>query len=119
MRGGPGRVAEAGGGIRAWVALGSPCGSVYVPVRLPDAVPAALGDPVMWRRFSALRVAVEADHDALSCVRAELEPLEAALWAEADELGADQRRWEKFTAGVGARVTGTLDRLALDRASPA
>ncbi len=39
---------------RAWIALGSPCASVYVPVFPPQRVPAELGRPETWRRFAAL-----------------------------------------------------------------
>jgi dipeptidase len=69
---------------RAWVALGTPCASVYVPVFPPAAIPAELGDPDTWRRFAALRDRVERDPDALGEVRAVLGPIEADLWARAD-----------------------------------
>ncbi len=40
--------------LQAWVALGSPCASVYVPVFPPFAVPSELGDPATWQRFATL-----------------------------------------------------------------
>ena len=52
--------------MRAWVALGSPCVSVYVPVFPPRASPAELAAPATWARFAALRDRVEADPDALA-----------------------------------------------------
>ena len=70
--------------LRAWVALGSPCASVYVPVFPPFGVPAELGDTETWKRFAALRDRVEADPDALEPIRARFAPVEAELWARAD-----------------------------------
>ena len=58
-------VAELGGAVRVWAALGSPCASIYVPLYLPDAVPSAMADPATWRRFAALRDRVETDGDSL------------------------------------------------------
>ncbi len=87
--------------VRAWVALGSPCASVFIPLfpfdpAAPDAavVPAELGRPETWARFAALRARLEAARaqdpaaaDALLDVMAERwAALEDDLWAEADEL---------------------------------
>ena len=57
------RVAAGGPGepLRAWVAPGSPCVSVFVPVFPLDGVPPELGDPRTWRTFAALRDRVEDD----------------------------------------------------------
>ena len=44
---------------RAWVARGSPCVSVFVPVFPTAVVPPALGEEVTWWRFEALRDRVE------------------------------------------------------------
>jgi secernin len=74
---------------RAWVALGSPCVSVYVPVFPPEGVPAALGDPATWWRLASLRDRVEGDAEALAAVRAALDPVEVGLWSAADELVAE------------------------------
>jgi secernin len=74
--------------VRAWVALGTPCTSVYVPVVPPDRVPAALADPATWHRFAALRDRVEADPGQLVAIRAVLGPLEADLWQRADPTDA-------------------------------
>jgi secernin len=73
--------------LRAWVAVGSPCVSVFVPVFPGVAVPEALAAETTWRRFDALRQRVEARPSALAEVRGVLAPIEAALWARADEVG--------------------------------
>jgi len=116
---------EAGEGPgRAWVALGSPCASVFVPVLLPGvgqpgAVAPALGSDSLWRRFAALGRAVESDPAALGALRSVLGPLEASLWDEAEALGTDVGRWRRFAHGVDARLTSALDGLAAALASPA
>lgn len=69
---------------RAWVALGSPCASVYVPVFPTACVPAELARVETWTRFAALRARVEDDPGALAHVRARLAPVEAELWDAAD-----------------------------------
>jgi secernin len=69
---------------RAWVALGSPCASVYVPVFPPHLVPPELRQPATWKRFAALRDRIESDPDALASIRARLAPVEAELWDRAD-----------------------------------
>lgn len=74
--------------LRAWVALGSPCASVYVPVFPFAGVPLALAEPRTWEHFDALRRRVEAEPDALARVREVLGPLETGLWAEADRVAA-------------------------------
>jgi dipeptidase len=75
---------EAGTPPRIWTALGSPCASVFVPFTFPE-VPALLADPNVWQRFAALRDRVEADGRTLAEVTAVLRPVEAALWAGADD----------------------------------
>ena len=74
--------------IETWAALGSPCVSIYLPVR-PDTI-ATLGDENLWRRFAALRNRVEADPTGLrerATIRAALDPIEAALRANAIDVG--------------------------------
>jgi len=95
--------------LRAWVALGSPCASVYVPVfpDSPGGVAPALADPATWARFQALRRRVEADADALAAVRAVLGPVESALWAAADEVAGDPApfvadAWRQVDAALAA-----------------
>jgi hypothetical protein len=74
--------------MRAWVALGSPCVSVYMPVFPPDGVPYELADTGTWKRFAALRDRAEADPDALAPIRAVLADVETELWARGDEAYA-------------------------------
>jgi dipeptidase len=82
--------------VRAWFALGSPCASVFVPAFPPFVAP-ELARPEEWWRFAALRERVERDAGCLAEVRAELAPVEAALWDEADARAHD-------TAGSSARA---------------
>lgn len=67
-------------GARAWVALGSPCVSVYVPFHPVDGVPPGLSDPTRWARLAVLRNLVESDPERIAAVRARLDPIEAAAW---------------------------------------
>jgi hypothetical protein len=103
---------------RAWVALGNPCASVFVPVLAPSRstgpapVPGALAQEEPARRFGALGRAAETDAGVLEAVRAVLGPVEAELWDEADALDADAARWQAFALDAGRRVTGALDTLA-------
>jgi secernin len=102
--------------LRAWVALGSPCASVYLPVFPPTHVPAALARPEAWKRFHAVRDRVDADHAFLRDVRAVFAPLEAALWDEGDDAarsGDDTRRaravadgWRAADAALTRLETG-------------
>ena len=94
--------ADPGAPLRAWVALGSPCASIYVPVFPPHAVPATLGDVDVWRRFAALRDHAWQSPEALAEVRAAFAPLEAELWAEADDVAPS----EGDRGGGGARAAG-------------
>lgn len=102
--------------LRAWVAVGSPCASVYVPVFPPDGVPSELADPGVWRRFDRLRERVEADPAALADVRAALAPVESELWDEADALVAEgaartdlvawaRASWPRVAAALTALVS--------------
>jgi dipeptidase len=113
--------ADAAEPLRAWVALGAPCASVFVPVFPADApagtaglgVPDALGHDASWRRFAALRDRVEADDGALVEVRSVLGPLETELWAEADDVAADPSARERFVAGTWSRVDVALATLGV------
>jgi secernin len=89
------------GPTRSWVALGSPCASVYVPCFLPDGPVAELADPATWARFASLTRRVEADPEALATVRAVLGPVEADLWAAADAAATEG------TASARSRYTAT------------
>lgn len=100
--------------LRAWAAVGNPCVSVFVPLFPTAAVPGMLADPATWAAVERLRSAVEhaadadrdAGIDALREVRAELGPLEAALWDEADEVAAKGPEAHRAFAD---RVPGRLD----------
>lgn len=81
--------------LRAWIALGSPCAGIYVPVFPPFDVPVELADPATWDRFARLRDRVEADGAELTAVRAVLGPLEAQLWEEADAAS-----WSRVDAAL-------------------
>lgn len=93
---------------RAWVAPGSPCVSVYVPVFPPDGVPPQLGDPEVWKRFAALRDRAEGEAGALEEIRSVLGPIEAELWAEADEAAGDRDAEERFVDSIWGRVETAL-----------
>jgi secernin len=97
---------------RAWVALGSPCASVYVPV-FPPSVPAPLADAATWRRFASLRDRVASDAAALPEIRSVLAPVEAELWDGADAAHASGRRGplDAFAARSWAAVDAALARL--------
>ena len=104
---------ESGVPLRAYVATGSPCVSVYVPAfprtaaGPPPFVPPELTGEELWHAADALRVRVESDPVALADIRATLAPVEAELWAEADDvLGA--------TGAAGRRTGRTWGSRALD-----
>lgn len=100
---------------QAWVALGSPCTSVFVPVRPPRAdpsdvtasdpsdavasrtgcVPDALNRVETWRRFASLRERAR-DAEALARVRAVLDPVEASLW----RAGPEHDPWPELDAAL-------------------
>jgi len=105
---------DAGGPVRAYVALGSPCVSVYVPVVVRTPLPPELGDERTWQLVAGLRDRVEADGTRLGQIRSVLDPLETDLWLEASSLDADDpvanTAWE---ASAGRRVLATLERLAV------
>jgi secernin len=95
--------------LRAWVAPGSPCASVFVPVFPSVGVPRELGDPGVWKRFAALRERVESTPDALGEIRAVLARVEAALWDEADEAFPEPGHRAAFTATCWRSVGSALD----------
>ncbi|HEY7948172.1 MAG TPA: hypothetical protein VID75_10865, partial [Acidimicrobiales bacterium] len=109
---------------RVWMAPGSPCVSVYVPVAPPrpdtpyPVLPDVVADASTWTRFAAVRDAVGVDAERLAAVRALLAPVEDALWDEAEDLGADPALWEKFGARATVTVTAALDRLAASGIGP-
>ncbi len=101
-----------------WVAPGSPCVSVYLPVFPPQpalptgAVPGAVGDPSVWDDGAALARAVEADGSLLAGIRAVLDPLEAELWEEARAVSAaSPAAWPAAAVRWSDRVGPALRRL--------
>jgi secernin len=99
--------------LRHWIALGSPCVSVYVPGFGMDSVPPALADAATWRRFVRLRDRVEADGDTLAAVRAELGPLENDLWEQAERVAGDPASWSAYSEAAWASVDAALIRLGV------
>jgi secernin len=105
--------------LRAWVATGSPCVSVYLPAFPPQpvcpegAVPSACGDERVWRGFARLRDGVEEDPATLAKVRALLNPIEDDLWAEADGVADSPEIWGTVTAEWSDRVVEVLERLGV------
>jgi dipeptidase len=97
---------------RAWVAVGSPCVSVFVPVFPPSIVPPELATPALWHRFERLRQRVEDDGDALAEVRAATAPLEAELWAEAEDAREAAQR-QRFAESIGPRLDAVLHSLSV------
>ena len=104
---------DPGAPVRGWIALGSPCVSVYVPAFPPAAVTPELCDPVNWSRFDALRKRVERDGGELEGIRAVLAPIEAQLWEEADASCADADWRADFTAGAWRHVDAGLAELGV------
>jgi secernin len=100
----------AGAPLRAYVALGSPCVSVYVPAFVrtvagpPPFVPFELSTEAMWRAVDALRQRAEADPEAIDQIRAILDPVEDELWAEADEIAERPDRWAEVAGTWGGRA---------------
>jgi hypothetical protein len=97
--------------LRAAVAPGQPCVSVFAPLFPPHAVPAALGEEAAWRAFAALRDRVEADSEAMSEIRAAFDPLEAQLWAEADAVAARPSEHAAFVEDAWRRAWQAVARL--------
>ena len=105
----------AGGApLRTYVALGSPCVSVYVPAfprtasGPPPFITFELSSEAMWRAADALRARVEADPAAAPAIRAVLDPVEEELWSEADEVWARPDRWAEVGSSWGGRALQAL-----------
>lgn len=97
--------------LRAWVVPGQPCVGVYLPVFPPHAVPAALADPATWRAYESLRNWRDADPDALPRIREAFDPLEAEVWAEADETAGQPAHHATFVEDAWQRVWEATQRL--------
>ncbi|HWE65142.1 MAG TPA: hypothetical protein VG298_00725 [Acidimicrobiales bacterium] len=104
----------AGAPLRAYVALGSPCASIFVPAfpftvaGPPPFVPFELSTEAMWRSADALRQLVESDPAALGAVRAVLGPVEDELWQEADDVAEHPDRWRDVGLSWGPRAVSAL-----------
>jgi secernin len=104
--------------MRVWASLGTPCTGVFLPVGVvaEGAVLApVLGEADAWRAFSDLGRAVERPGEEgrgrLESVRSVLEPVEAAAWAEADELWSSRAGgdgWRQATLRWDERVRAVL-----------
>jgi dipeptidase len=103
-----------GAALRAFVALGSPCTSIYVPAfpstasGPPPFVPFELSSADLWHAADALRQRVEENPDALFDIRQQLDPVEDELWAEADDVAEQPGRWGEVGASWGPRAVGAL-----------
>jgi len=99
---------------RAWVSLGNPCASVYLPC-FAGAVPPELAHAEQWQRFARLRDRIESEPDELKRARSRLAPVEAELWADADAAFAsgEQARLTAFARGAYAPVDDALHRLGV------
>jgi len=105
---------RAGAPPRAWVTLGNPCASVYIPC-FPDAVAPELARAEEWQRFARLRDGIEANPKRLAETAAVLAIVEAELWAEADVAFAtgEQSRLMAFARSAYAPVDEALHRLGV------
>ena len=102
------------GATRAYVALGSPCVSIYVPVFPGEGVPRALSDPGTWSRFASARARAESDPEALTRIRSVFAPVEDALWSAADAIAlTDTDAMRAFTATAFTSVDAALTQLSL------
>ena len=87
-----------GAPLRAYVATGSPCASIYVPAfprtvaGPPPFIPLELSGEELWHAADVLRQRVEAQPGELPALRAELQPVEDELWADADDVLEDPSR---------------------------
>jgi dipeptidase len=103
-----------GAALRAFVALGSPCTSIYVPAfpstasGPPPFVPFELSSADLWHAADALRRRVEEDPEALAQIRRRLDPVEDELWAEADDVAEQPGRWGEVGASWGPRALAAL-----------
>jgi secernin len=107
---------------RAWVAMGSPCVSLYLPIFgagvgiLPDA----LSRPETFARFTQLRERVETtpwDREksdaSVAEIRSVLDPIEVDLWDEADAIADEPDRHSTFTDEAWERIDEALVKLGV------
>jgi hypothetical protein len=103
-----------GAPLRTYVALGGPCVSIYVPAfpktvagRTPF-VPFEISTEAMWRAADAVRQRVDADPESIGAIRSVLDPVEAELWAEADEVVDRPHDWSRVATSWGGRALSAL-----------
>ncbi len=99
------------GGPLIWAALGSPCASIFVPVRIASGtagVPEVLGDEGTWDVARQLREIVEAEPDSISAIREVLDPLEREIWEEAEDASESDAAWQRLSENVSRRLRATL-----------
>jgi secernin len=105
---------DQGAPVRTYVALGSPCASIFIPAfprtvhGPPPFVPFALSSEPLWRAADAVRQRVDSDPQAVGAVRAVLDPVEDALWAEADVVCERPDRWAEIGREWGRRALDAL-----------
>ncbi len=104
--------ADSDAPLRAWVAVGSPCVSVYVPAFPPATVARELADPETWKLVDSLRLEVEARPERLPEIRAVLDPLETELWEEADAASESPEWQAALMDEAGRRTLDALRSLA-------
>jgi hypothetical protein len=103
-----------GAPVRAYVALGSPCVSIFVPAFPPTIagpppfVPPELRSEALWRAANTLRVSVESDPAAIGGIREALDPVEDELWAEADDVMERPDQWSDVGRSWGRRALDAL-----------
>jgi hypothetical protein len=103
-----------GAPLRAYVALGSPCVSIYLPAfpstaaGPPPCIPFEVSKPELWQAADVLRARVEDDPAAIDAVRQVVGPVEAELWAEADEVADLPHLWNQVGASWGPRALAAL-----------
>jgi len=108
----------AGAPLRAYVALGSPCVSVYVPAFVrtaagpPPFVPKELSNEAMWWAADALRQRVLEDPAAIGSIREVLDPVEEELWFEAEQIAETPDRWPDVAGSWGGRALAALQSCA-------
>jgi secernin len=108
----------AGAPLRAYVALGSPCVSIYVPAFVrtatgpPPFVPKELSNEAMWWAADALRQRVEEDPAAIGPIREVLDPVEEELWFEAGQIAETPDRWPDVAGSWGGRALAALQSCA-------
>lgn len=96
--------ADSDAPARAWVAVGSPCVSVYVPAFPPATVARELADSGTWKLVDSLRLEVERRPERLPEIRAVLDPLETELWEEAD-AASESPEWQAALMDEAGRRT--------------